>query len=280
MLTLALSTWSYHRRLRYFGSGSWSPQTEIPQLSILDFPAIAANLGIHQAEICQAHLETTDRAYLDRVRSALDAAGVAVVNVPIDVGNLAAAEQATRDADIAEITDWIDAAHYLGSPNARVNTGHAEGMSEENAVEAVADGYRRLADHCAPLGMNILIENHGGLSSSPTAIISLVEKVDRENFRLCPDFGNFAAADREAGLRRMLPRAAVVHAKVMDMDESGVHSAFDLDRCLQLVEESGYAGPVSIEFEGGSDQQQGVECAVAILRPWIDRVNAAAGSQS
>jgi L-ribulose-5-phosphate 3-epimerase len=227
-------------------------------LSILDFPALAASLGIDAVEICQAHLESTDAEYLSGVRRAVRDAGSRVINVPIDVGNLAVAGAEQQEAEIATILPWIDAAHALGSPAVRVNTGHPDGIDEAEALSIVSAGYRRLAAYCAERDMLILLENHGGLSARPEAIMELLSAVNARNFRLCPDFGNFAPEFREEGLRRMLPHAAIVHAKVMDMNEDGTHEAFDLDRCISLVEDDGYSGPLSIEFEGKGDQLEGV----------------------
>jgi sugar phosphate isomerase/epimerase len=209
-------------------------------------------------EICQAHLASHDPDYLADVRMAVEEAGSRVVNVPIDVGNLAAPDEAQRDAEIYMIRPWIDAAHALDSRAVRVNTGRPEGMDEAAALASVAEGYRRLAAYCSGRGMMILLENHGGLSARPQAIMQLVEEVGAPNFRLCPDSGNFEPNVREEGLRNMLPYAAIVHAKVMDIDENGRHEAFDLDRCLQLVVESEYSGPLSIEFEGKGDELQAV----------------------
>lgn len=258
MLSLALSSWSFHRRLPYFGSGSWSPPQREPALSLLEFPALASSLGLPQIEICQAHLAATEPEYLATVRAAVTAAAGQVINVPIDVGNLAEPDPERRQHDRTEIKRWIDAAAALGAGSVRVNTGHAGEMAPEKALEIVAEGYRELAAYCGQRGMLILLENHGGLSASPYAIMQLVAAVAAPSFRLCPDFGNFAPEARDEGLRAMLPLAAVVHAKVLDRYEHGRHSAFDLDRCLQIVAESGYSGSLSIEFEGKGDAEEGV----------------------
>jgi len=87
MLTLALSSWSFHRRLPYFGKGSWSPPHDGPEISILSLPELSVELGITTVEICQAHLASTDLEYLADVGAAVEDAGCRVVNMPIDVGN-------------------------------------------------------------------------------------------------------------------------------------------------------------------------------------------------
>ena len=113
--------------------------------------------------------------------------------------------------------------------------------------------------------MTLLMENHWGLTISPANIMTLYEAVNAPNFKLCPDFGNFPEESREDGLRLMLPHAAMVHAKVLDLDAAGRHRAFDLGLCLDMVRESGYAGTLSIEFEGEGDQREGIAMAKRLI---------------
>jgi sugar phosphate isomerase/epimerase len=93
--------------------------------------------------------------------------------------------------------------------------------------------------------------------------------VGAPNFRLSPDFGNFAPEVRMEGLRAMLPHAAIVHAKVLDLDENGEHPAFDLAACFALLRQSGYAGPLSIEFEGKSDERRGIASAKQLIERYV-----------
>ncbi|GAC1524050.1 MAG: sugar phosphate isomerase/epimerase [Chloroflexota bacterium] len=270
MLTPALSSWSFHRRIRRFGKGTWFPDPAGGELSVLDFPQVSASLGITDIEICQAHLASAEPAYLATVRAAIEESGCRAINVPIDVGNLAEHDPTRRREEIEHILVWIDAAQRLGSPAVRVNTGAPRGIDQAQARQIVAEGYRELALACRERGMVVLLENHGGLSGSVDAIIRIWETVGLPSFRLCPDFGNFDPPTREEGLRRMLPHASVVHVKVMDIDENGRHEAFDLGRCLDLVVDSGYSGPLSIEFEGRGDEHQGIIRARDFVRSYLE----------
>lgn len=268
MLTLALSSWSLHRHLPYFPDEGRAARPA-DELSIMDFPALAQSYGIAEIEICQRHLASTDPGFLAEMRGSVETQGCRVINMPIDVGDIAQADTAAREADLRLIEAWIDAAHLLGSPAVRVNAGRAGDRAEAEAVQTAVESYRRLAAYCAERGMIVLLENHGGLSATPAAIMALWEAVNAPNFRFCPDFGNFDPAMREEGLRVMLPHAAVVHAKVLDVDEQGRHTTFDLARCLELVRQSGYAGPLSIEFEGKGDQRAGIATAKRLIEGHI-----------
>jgi hypothetical protein len=89
MLTLALSSWSFHRHLAFHNTGPWSPPREDPELPVLDFPKLSASYGIFELELCQMHLASQEPNYLAGVRTAVEDAGCRVINMPIDVGNLA-----------------------------------------------------------------------------------------------------------------------------------------------------------------------------------------------
>jgi sugar phosphate isomerase/epimerase len=269
MLTLALSSWSLHRHLPYYGSGAWSPARSGEEIAITAFPAVAQSFGIASLEICQMHLATSDPSYIAQLRDAVRAAGCHVINVPIDVGNLSQADPGARAVDLRLIERWIDAAQALGAPAVRVNMGHAGDRPESEAFAAVVEGFRALAAYCADRRMTLLLENHWGLSATPSTILALLDAVEAPNLRLCPDFGNFAPDMRLEGLRLMLPRAAAVHAKVLDVDQEGDHIGFEFGQCCDLLRESGYAGLLSIEFEGKGDQRQGIAAGKRLIERYL-----------
>lgn len=265
MLSLALSSWSLHRRLAFYGTGSWSPDRDGDEIAITTFPALARSYGIADLEICQTHLATADPKYISTVAEAVSAAGCRVINVPIDAAGLTEGDSAALDV----LRRWIDAAATLGAAAVRVNTGHLGTIPEAVAVANVVRGYRELAAYCADRQQLLLLENHWGLSAMPSMITSLYQAVGASNFRLCPDFGNFSPENRMDGLRAMLPHAAIVHAKVLDVGEDGDHRAFDLAACFALLRESGYTGPLSLEFEGRGDEHRGIVAAKGLIERYV-----------
>ncbi|MGH2388793.1 MAG: sugar phosphate isomerase/epimerase family protein, partial [Chloroflexota bacterium] len=228
MLSLALSSWSLHRHLPYYGTGSWSPEPDGEVIPIQTFPALAQSYGIAALEICQSHLATDDPPYIAMIAEVVRAAGCRVINVPIDAAGLAQGEP----ADLDTLRRWINVAATLGSTAVRINSGHVGALPEAVALDNVVRGYRELAAYCADRQLLLLLENHWGLSAAPATIMAIHEAVGAPNFRLCPDFGNFAPEVRLDGLRRMLPHAAIVHAKVLDVGPDGEHPAFDLGACF------------------------------------------------
>lgn len=274
---IAVSTWSFHQHMGPLygteltdrGEHEFIVRREFPEdVSLLAFPRfIAGKYGLAAVELCQMHFPRNDKGYLDELRGQLAEHRVAVVNVPIDVGNISDLDEVRRRSDIENIKKWMDVAAYLGSPNARVNSGRQPEGQEQ--ISITVDSYRELADHARMLGMNILLENHGGLSADPRNILRLVDEVERDNFRLCPDFGNFPEEIRYRALEMMFPYAVMVHAKTFEFGDNGMETRFDFDRCMGIVRDTGYSGPLSIEYEGPGDQYVGVEKSVELLRRYV-----------
>jgi sugar phosphate isomerase/epimerase len=276
---VAVSTWSLHGELgplrltqrRPDGRrGPWV--RELPHtLDLLDFPAQAKRrLGVDRVEICQMHLPSRDDAYLEELSGALRRAGSTLVCMPIDVGNISAADPAYREDDLHETEAWIDAAARLGAPAVRVNTNGPPPMAHEpiGTLEETAASLRRLLRYGAERGVAVLIENHGGITADPEAIARLVEMVGHD-LKTIVDVGNFEPAlshqrhDADfAGLdfeplyraiARVMPHAALVHAKSVRFGPDGRHAGWDLHRALGIAREAGFRGDVSIEYGGRVD---------------------------
>jgi sugar phosphate isomerase/epimerase len=114
-----------------------------------------------------------------------------------------------------------------------------------------ADSFASLADYARMVGLNVLIENHWGLSSDPDAIVALMKKVGKSNFGTLPDFGNFPQeVDRYEAVKKMMPYAKGVSFKCYDFGADGKETTIDMDRMMKIVAEAGYKGFVGIEYEG------------------------------
>ena len=62
------------------------------------------------------------------MREALEAVQGRIHNIPCDIRdtNLSADDPAQRQASVAAVKKWIDAAVFVGSPSIRCNTGRAK----------------------------------------------------------------------------------------------------------------------------------------------------------
>ena len=82
-------------------------------------------------------------------------------------GNLGDADDSKRTQAIENHHKWVHAAKTLGCHSIRVNA--ASSGSYEEQQKLAADGLRRLTEYAEPFGIHVIVENHGGLASSPAA---------------------------------------------------------------------------------------------------------------
>jgi hypothetical protein len=129
----------------------------------------------------------------------------------------------------------------------------------------------RLADH--DKSINIVIENHGGPSSDPEWLASLMRTVNKPNFGTLPDFGNFPdSVNRYDAVEMMMPFAKAVSAKSSAFTEDGLVRETDYFRMMRIVRDGGYQGFVGVE--SGAGAQEGEAAAVKMTRDLLKRIAA------
>lgn len=167
---------------------------------------------------------------------------------------------------------WVEAAKYLGCHSIRVNAKSAGSYEEQSKL--AADGLRRLSEFAKPHGLNVIVENHGGLSSNGAWLAGTIAKAEMDNCGTLPDFGNFRIKggkdpevyDRYKGVDELMPYAKAVSAKSHDFDADGNEIHTDYEKMMGIVLSHGYNGYVGIEYEGGKDSEfDGIKKTKALL---------------
>ncbi|MFM7108264.1 MAG: sugar phosphate isomerase/epimerase family protein [Planctomycetaceae bacterium] len=239
---ISLAEWSLHRTI-FAG-----------KLDNLDFPRVAKQqFGIEAVEYVNQFFKdkAQDADYLaDLARRAADE-GVTNVLVMCDgLGNLGDPDEKARTAAVEHHFPWVEAAKRLGCHAIRVNAA-SQGTFEEQQKLA-ADGLSRLADYAGQMGMLVIVENHGGLSSNGAWLAGVMKLVGKPTVGTLPDFGNFHDYDRYRGVEELMPFAKGVSAKSHEFDADGNEVRTDYRRMLKIVHDAGYRGWVGIEYEGNS----------------------------
>jgi sugar phosphate isomerase/epimerase len=129
-------------------------------------------------------------------------------------------------------------------------------------LSPTVESYKRLAAYGRPKGVQVIIENHGGVGSEhPEELVKLFNQAGAEVVGALPDFGNFPDEDtRERGLALLFPYAHVVcHAKGLDFDSAGNETKFKFPKCVEISKKAGFKGIYSIEYEGPGDPYEGVQ---------------------
>ena len=174
-------------------------------------------------------------------------------------GDLATPDEAERNAAVENHYKWVDAAAALGCHSIRVNLSGTQDPDEWTA--ASVDGLTKLSTYAKDKDINILVENHGGLSSNGAMLANVFKTVNMDNCGTLPDFGNFCIEwgewpecndwyDRYKGMEEIMPYAKAVSAKSHDFDENGNEIHSDYGRMLKIVKDAGYSGYIGVEYEG------------------------------
>ena len=169
------------------------------------------------------------------------------------VGSLGAPDADTRAAAVASHRPWLAAANHLGCYAVRVNAASSGPKDEQQKL--AADGLSRLAEHAADIGLDVMVENHGGWSSDGAWLAGVMRMANQQNLGTLPDFGNFrisadATYDRYLGVTGLMPYAKAVSAKSYDFDAAGNETTIDYDKMMKIVLDAGYRGHVGVEYEG------------------------------
>ncbi len=268
LFSISLAEWSLHRAL------------SAGELENLDFPGVARNdFGIGAVEYVNSFFEdrARDTAYLSDLRGRCDDHGVRSLLIMCDgEGAIGDPDPAARTRAVENHYRWVEAAAFLGCHSIRVNA-RSEGTPDEQR-ELAADGLRRLTGFAAPHGINVLVENHGGLSSNGAWLAGVMETVDHPRCGTLPDFGNFnlgngESYDRYRGVEELMPYAKAVSAKSHVFGEEGEEREMDYTRLLRIVLASGYRGYVGIEYEGTElSEPEGILATKALLERVRERL--------
>lgn len=246
---ISLAEWSLHNAL--FGG----------KLDNLDFPAYAREqCDIDGLEYVNAFFKdkAKDEKYLAELDKRCDDHGVKSLLIMVDgEGKLGDADGAARTQTVENHKKWVEAAKFLGCHSIRVNA-QSDGSREEQAKLA-ADGLARISEFAAPLGINVIVENHGGLSSDGEWLSGVLKSVGMDNCGALPDFGNFYEYDRYQGVKDLMPFAKAVSAKSHVFDIHGIETEIDYFKMMKIVADSGYKGWVGVEWEGKTpDELSGI----------------------
>lgn len=247
----------------------------------LDFPKIAKEVyGINGVEYVNQFFidKAKDQEYLKELKQRSDDLGVQNVMIMVDLWDYptASPDESTRLQSAEKHYEWIDAAHTLGCHGIRVNANGYEGKSPEEAADLFVETLIRLSDYAQAAEMNIMVENHDGLSSNGEWLAMVMEKANRDNVGTLPDFGNINLSkteeyDRYQLVKELMPYAKGVSAKSLEFNQKGEEANMDYQKLISIVKEAGYTGYVGIEF-GGKLEKMGKKDGVMMTKKLLERV--------
>jgi sugar phosphate isomerase/epimerase len=245
------------------------------ELDNLDFAAYAKQqFGIDAVEYVNQFFadRAGDEQYIGKMKQRAEDHGVRSLLIMCDKeGRLGDANKQKRLQAVKNHHKWVDAAQQLGCHAIRVNARSAGSRSEQRQL--AADGLRRLCEYADNSGINVIVENHGGLSSDGQWLAEVMQTVDHPRVGTLPDFGNFGGRfggdNPYEGVKAMMPWAKGVSAKSYAFNEQGEETSLDYHRLLKIVLAAGYHGHVGVEYEG---DQHGADEGIRLTQALLKRV--------
>ena len=267
-LEISLAEWSLHKTL--FAK----------KITNLEFPGIAKKeFGISTVEYVNQFFrdKAQDKAYLAELLMRCRDNGVSNHLIMIDgEGPLADLDTAKRNQAIENHKKWIECAKTLGCKTIRVN---AQGSGTPGEVaKAAVEGVGKLGEIGKASGINVIVENHGGITSNGQWLAGVIRQIGMKNVGTLPDFGNFCikrvpgqftceeSYDRYKGVQELIPYAKGLSAKTYDFDEQGNCVETDYARIMKIIKDAKFKGIIGIEYEGDKiDEYTGIRKTKELL---------------
>jgi len=275
MMQIGICSFSFHRLLASAES------------DVFGYIDICKNLGCTQLDPWSAHLSPpesaadvlkagknpnqshqllggVDNAFIDRIASHADRAGLPFGTIAVDGAHIYEASEEARREDRVRAYRWLEAAARLGAKQVRIDAGGPPEMPPE-VFEIILAGYEDLLARGKKLGLEILIENHWGPSLIPDNLIRILQGA--RGLGLLYDTRNFDADKREEGRRRCAPYARATHVKTKRWDASGNEIDEDIPGAVRILQQANYRGVWGIESvpEDG-DEVGGARRTIELLK--------------
>ena len=267
-MDISLAGWSIHRRFR----------DEDNPLPLLDFPKVSKQeFGIGLIELNSPFFvydnpdepatSSISDTYIKELKQRADDEGVGCLNIAVDGhGDMSSMDEAERKQAVENHKKWIDICIALGCNSFRTNSGGREEGDEEAKIQQCIKSFGELSELSGQADIRLMMENHGGISYDPDVIVRIMKEVDSKYCCVLADFLNWPAEDDKLdNLRKVAPYSWAIHGKFLTFDEDGESPEIDCAAAVQILKDAGYSNPWGIEYEGKTDDHEGVLKSKALL---------------
>jgi sugar phosphate isomerase/epimerase len=260
---LAVASWPF-RMFMEAPTNKWARDPKLPGMDLTEFPAmVVKRFGLHNIEPLDQHFRSTDRAYVGKLREAVEKAGSHVVDIPCTVqASFYDTDPAQRRLAVTNGKKWVDIARALGSPSIRTHIQGPEKLTPD--VDRTAESLKQLSEYGASQNVIIALENDDNRTEDPFFIVKVIEKVRNPWLRALPDFCNSMLTHDQAFNNRAMQvmfRHAYSIAHVKDSEVGEHHKLFtaDVAKCFEIAVAAAYRGYYSMEWEGQGEPYAGTQ---------------------
>ena len=285
-----------------FGVSSYSFSQKISagEMTQLDTVKAAKELGFDCIEFTEikSHDGSTQLEYAAKIREEAKKVDICV-NCYTIAANFAVDTEEALWAEIERMKGQVDVAEALGVSMMRQDSMRGLGnyRSFDQALPMLAKGVRAVCEYAETKGIRTMVENHGFVAQDSDRVERLFNAVNHKNFGVLVDMGNFACVDEDSAsaVSRLAPYAFHAHAKdfikipfdkitpaTLGILTRGCnmlkgctigHGVIPVKQCIKILNRAGYAGDLSIEYEGAGDCMQGIAEGLANLKTYVKELN-------
>jgi len=246
---------------------SFRNQLKDGSFTYADLIRMAADLGVDGVDLTTYWLPDTSDQTLFPLNKLAYRSGVSIYTIGIRA-RMAQPTTELRDAQIAIVRTWLDAAEKLGAGHIRIFGGTVpKGASEEQAVGWAVETLKRAADEAGKKGITLGLEDDGGITTNADRTVEIVHKTASPWVGINLDIGNFPD-NAYAQIEMCAPYATNVHWKEF-VHVGGKEVAVDAKRVLQILGDAGYKGYLSLEYESDGDPFKAVPMLIAKMQEAI-----------
>ena len=207
-------------------------------------------------------------------------------------------------ASMKRVKEHMEMVSDMEIPTMRVDSAAFSRPMCENTMEKfqselplIVSTYEELCDYAKPLGITVLLENHGFHANGSERVRQILTSVKRDNFGHQLDVGNYTCVDDipEIAVKKMIPFAKTVHMKDFYLrpahrDPGGaedfncedswfrsVNGTFlrgsilaqgdiDIWDVMRTIKNSDFDGDVYLEYEGMEECEYGTHVSCANMK--------------
>lgn len=243
---------------------------QIDLMGFIDFAASQAVAGVELLDVFWGDAEREIAPVKERLADAgLEMAVYSISN------NFICPGESERRRELDALKRGVDTALALDTRLMRVFSGsYLEGVSQAEGMSWILEGLSAGAAYAERQGVTLALENHGRFAGRSDQVRDIIEGVGSPALRVNLDTGNFLPVGQDPleAARDLADLIALVHLKDMrraTADEPGHVVAdpdgqlltgsvigaglVDLPAMMALLDEIGYRGWLSLEYEGADD---------------------------
>ena len=265
-----------------------------PKVSIETVIDKAADIGVEGLDILHRQMDIPEkepltaehRVYLQKLKRHAFRNGIDLVCMSIHQ-NFVQQDPAERQKQIDHTHKCLEIAYELGVPCIRLNSGRwntikdFDDLMKARGIEPIIpgctedDGFKwciECIEKCIPkaeqCGVVMALENHWGLSRTPEGQLRLINAVPSPWLGALMDTGNFME-DPYDKLKMIAPKTVYMQAKTYYGGGEWYTLDLDYKRIAKILNDAGYTGYCSVEFEGKENPDIAVPKSIELLRKTV-----------